>query len=175
MVKTKRSKIRQSRRKLNKTRRTKLGRIKTRRTKLGRTKTRRIRGGDLTSSIINGIDKKALCMAALADNPETLLALGLTRIEKGCDMLVKEYAEILPEIEKHPEKAIPIIMKHMMNSSAKLFTSFANDATNGKFSILQKGMLNVARQATNVLEKMDAEKEDTSEGTSEGTSEDTSS
>lgn len=115
-------------------------------------RTHKKRGGDLTSTILNNVDKKKLCITALSKNPETRIALGINRIEKGCDILAKEYADILPEIEEHPEKAIPIIMKHMMNGSTKLLTSFANDATNGKFSMIQNKMLNVAKKAIEHME-----------------------
>jgi hypothetical protein len=117
-----------------------------------KSRTHKKHGGDLTSAIINGIDKKKLCITALSKNPETRIALGMNRIEKGCDMLVKEYASILPEIEEHPEKAVPIIMKHMFNGSTKLLTSFANNATNGKFSMMQNKMLNVAKKAIEHME-----------------------
>jgi len=94
-------------------------------------------------------------------------AVGMSNIQKGCDILVDQYAELLPEIEKDPSKAVPIITKHILQNSAKMITSMADTFTKGKFSMMKNKAIQVLNEANQHIEeaskKMDEATEEPSE------------
>ena len=127
---------------------------KTRRYRKKQRQTRRAKkGAGLVSMVANNMDKKKLCVALLSKNPETRIPLGMNRIEKGCDILVSEYADMMPEIEKDPAKAVPIITKHILNNSAKMITSMADTFTKGKFSMMKNKAIQVLNEANAHMEE----------------------
>lgn len=127
---------------------------KTRRHRKKQRQTRRTkRGAGLVSMVANNMDKKKVCVALLASEPEVLIPLGMSKIEKGCDILVSQYAEMMPEIEKDPSKAVPIITKHILNNSAKMMTSMADTFTKGKFSMMKNKAIQVLNEANAHMEE----------------------
>ncbi len=127
--------------------------VKTRRHRKKRHTRRSKRGAGLTSMVGSNTVKKKMCVALLASEPEVLIPLGMSKIQKGCDILVDKYAEMLPEIEKDPSKAVPIITKHILQNSAKMITSMADTFTQGKFSMMKNKAIQVLNEANQHIEE----------------------